>query len=43
MTVVSPWTYFGHDRFSRPLREARRDDRAKPVDLGRISGRAACR
>ena len=36
MTVVSPWTYFGHDRFVALCAQHGARIEMKPVDLGRI-------
>jgi len=36
MTVVSPWTYFGHDRFVALCAKHGAAIEMKPVDLGRI-------
>ena len=32
----SPWTYLGHERFVRLVREQGAQVRVRPVDLGRV-------
>lgn len=36
MTLNSPWTYFGHERFREILRRHGATARVKPVDYGRV-------